>query len=147
MNRRRDRDQGGAAAVEFALIALPLFLIIFGAIQYGYHYWSLQTAAASARELARELAVGNDLDACTAVAADRAAAPALGPVDIDVVYLDDTGATVGQAVIGGKVQVTVSFVSLDTLPVPLPRDADGDVVVSETAEQRVHDLVPEPAAC
>ena len=35
--RGSDRDQHGAAAVEFALILLPFFLLIFGMIQYGIY--------------------------------------------------------------------------------------------------------------
>jgi Flp pilus assembly protein TadG len=137
----RPRDDAGSTVVEFALMALVLFTVMFGAIQYGYHYWALQTAAASARELARELAVGNDPTSCGAVAADRAGRPALGPVDVEVTY--DTGAPA----LGAVVTVTVTFESLGILPVPLPRDNTGKVVVSQTATQTVNDLEPDPSAC
>ncbi len=53
----RSRDDG-AAAVEFALIMLPLLLLIFGVITFGYGYFAQQGANAAAREGARLAAVG-----------------------------------------------------------------------------------------
>lgn len=54
---RRDRGSGGgdrgAAAVEFALVALPLFLILFGIIQYGFLFYELQGAAATSKDAAK----------------------------------------------------------------------------------------------
>ncbi|MDN4172853.1 TadE/TadG family type IV pilus assembly protein [Nocardioides sp. SOB77] len=137
--RRRDADLG-AVTIEFALIALVLFTVLFGAVQYGYHYWALSTASATARELAREVSVGNDVTACTTVAKSQASTAALGPVQVDVAYAPSRR-------LGATVTVTVSFRSLDTLPVPLPRDASGDVVVKETSSQVIHDLKPDPSAC
>jgi Flp pilus assembly protein TadG len=56
--RRRDRHDRGAAAVEFALVLVPLVTLIFGVIQYGYYFYQSHSAAASAREGARLAAVG-----------------------------------------------------------------------------------------
>jgi Flp pilus assembly protein TadG len=155
------RHEDGASVVEFALISLVLFTIIFGGIQYGYHYWSLSTASASARELARELAVGNDAAACVRVASERAGMPATGAVTVTVQYLDASGTSLGTATytngvlgtaavapaVGSRVSVTVSYPSLGALPVPLPRDSSGVVRVTETASQIVNDDVPDPLAC
>ncbi len=52
---RRDR---GAAAVEFALVALPLFLILFGIIQYGFLFYEVQGAASAAKDGARAASLG-----------------------------------------------------------------------------------------
>ena len=53
---RRDRGSGGgdrgAAAVEFALVAMPLFLILFGIIQYGFLFYQIQGAAAASKDIA-----------------------------------------------------------------------------------------------
>lgn len=51
--RRLARDEDGASAVEFAIAALPLFLFVFGALEYGRLMWSRialqETALATAR--------------------------------------------------------------------------------------------------
>jgi Flp pilus assembly protein TadG len=50
--RRRDPSRGGAA-VEFALV-LPIFmLLVMGALDYGYFFFSDQVVAGAAREGAR----------------------------------------------------------------------------------------------
>lgn len=54
---RLHRDEG-AAAVEFALVSLLLFLLVFGIIEFGFAFYSVQGAAAAAREGARRAAVG-----------------------------------------------------------------------------------------
>jgi Flp pilus assembly protein TadG len=53
----RSRDDRGAAAVEFGLIAMILFTLLFGIIQFGLWFWSWQTAAHAAREASRVAAV------------------------------------------------------------------------------------------
>jgi Flp pilus assembly protein TadG len=56
--RRRPHGEGGAAAVEFALISILLFLLIFGGITFGLAWFQRQAAAHAAREGARLAAVG-----------------------------------------------------------------------------------------
>lgn len=53
-HKRRER---GAAAVEFGLVALLLFTLLFGIIQFGFWFWAWQAAGHAAREAAREAAV------------------------------------------------------------------------------------------
>ena len=55
----RNSEQG-AMAVEFALVFPIVFVVMFGIVQYGIYFWGRSTAAASARESARQLAVGTD---------------------------------------------------------------------------------------
>ena len=58
LRRRRDQQgERGAAAVEFGLIALILFTLLFGIIQFSVWFWSWQTAAHAAREASRVAAV------------------------------------------------------------------------------------------
>jgi Flp pilus assembly protein TadG len=52
------RGQRGASAVEFALIAPVLFMIIFGIIGFGIAFMELQTIRGAVREGARISAVG-----------------------------------------------------------------------------------------
>jgi len=58
----RRKDQRGAAAVEFALV-LPIFIfLVFGIIQYGFYFWTAETANSAAREAARRVVVGDCWD-------------------------------------------------------------------------------------
>ena len=60
MSKRRRED--GAAAVEFALV-LPIFVfLLFGVIQFGFYFWTAETANSAAREAARRVVVGDCWD-------------------------------------------------------------------------------------
>jgi len=61
--RARRRDNRGAAAVEFALVLLPLITILLGTIQYGYYFFAAQSTSSAAREVTRRLIVGDCQDA------------------------------------------------------------------------------------
>lgn len=66
------RDQGGASAVEFALIAPLLFTLLLGIIQYGSLFLIQGRMTDTARDTARRLVVGdlaNESDAETYAAA------------------------------------------------------------------------------
>jgi Flp pilus assembly protein TadG len=56
--RAKLRREEGAAAVEFALIAGLLFMLIFGMIEYGFAFFQMQTLRGATREGARVAAVG-----------------------------------------------------------------------------------------
>lgn len=59
MPTSRTRDDRGAAAVEFVLVAVFLFIpLVFAMIQYSMYFWSTQSAANAARDAARRGAVG-----------------------------------------------------------------------------------------
>ena len=54
---RAQRDERGAAAVEFGLVALVFFTLLFGIIQFGLWFWAWQATAHAAREASRVAAV------------------------------------------------------------------------------------------
>lgn len=56
---RRSSDRG-AALVEFALIAVPLFLILFGTIEFASAFFQLNDVRHGAREGIRLIAVDSD---------------------------------------------------------------------------------------
>ena len=56
------REERGAAAVEFAIVALLLFAILFGTIQFGMAFNRSQGLQAAAREGARLAAIGATYD-------------------------------------------------------------------------------------
>ncbi|HVF21003.1 MAG TPA: TadE/TadG family type IV pilus assembly protein [Mycobacteriales bacterium] len=67
---RRPRGDGGAAAVEFALVSVLLLMLVFGIIGFGIALYRQQAASHGAREGARLAAVGigtgnPTMDSCT----------------------------------------------------------------------------------
>jgi Flp pilus assembly protein TadG len=58
--RKLGKDQEGAAAVEFALVATVLLLIVFGIIEFGIWLSQYEAMASAAREGARIAAVRGD---------------------------------------------------------------------------------------
>ena len=135
---RRVRDDRGSTIVEFALVAPVVLILLLAIVQYGYHFWALETASATAREAARRLVVGTDPVCTVAQARQHAEAPGVGSTSPSVTYAFDSGEPRG--VRGDLVTVTVSFQSLDIGLLPLP----GGGVVTETASNRVEN-VPEDA--
>ena len=63
---RGRRPDEGAAAVEFALVSLILFALIFGIIAFGFALYNQQGAVQAAREAARKASVGVDNTNCQA---------------------------------------------------------------------------------
>ncbi len=60
--RRFRRDQRGSPAVEFALIAPVLILLVFGIVQFGFAFYTYNEMLNGAREGARRLAVGTTME-------------------------------------------------------------------------------------
>jgi Flp pilus assembly pilin Flp len=145
MRMRRTREDG-ATALEFGLIVPIIFLGIFGIIQYGFMFWSLQTASATAREAARSLIVGT-VESCTLTrATDLARNPSVGGTPTaTATYYDASGAVVPAPVEGGLVEVEVALETLSlNLPfLPLPDGGN----VRQTAEARVENVPAVPLAC
>lgn len=145
----RRRREDGAAALEFGLVVPVILMMILGTIQYGYLYWSLQTAKATAREAARQLIVGTDWACTEQEALAKASSPAVGTTapTIQATYYAADGVTAATApgVAGGVVTVTVRFESLDmNIPfLPVPNDA----VVEQEMSARVENVPPAPLPC
>ena len=106
----RRKDQRGAAAVEFALV-LPIFVaLVFGIIQYGYYFWTAESANSAAREAARRVVVGDCWDNTKMTNYIRSQAP-------NTTAASKTATNVG---VGKNVTVTVTADSdiLGFFPVP-----------------------------
>jgi Flp pilus assembly protein TadG len=86
----RLRREDGAAAVEFALIAGVLAMLIFGMLQYGLAFFQLQNLRAASREGARIGAVGASVTQIKQRVAD-ASLGALPPnsASVNVYYTSD----------------------------------------------------------
>ena len=136
------RSERGSNVVEFALVfSFVVLPLMFGIVQYGYQFWSLQTADAAAREAARSLSVGTTW-ACTRTAALAAVdLPALSGPQAPAVTMAYPAGTPPK--IGDVVEVRVQFSSLDIGFLPVP--ARG--VIDRTARARVENVPSTPLAC
>jgi len=134
---RTRRDQDGAAAVEFALLAPIVLLLVFAIIQYGLYFWADQGGSDAARDAARLAAVGDPISCSTFQSNVQSSIDNMGSnFDITRSYTDSDGD--GLIEVGDNVTVTVTFDSID-LHIPfLPFIKDGQV--SSTAKARVEFL-------
>jgi len=94
MNRYKQR---GLSTVEFAIVALVLFMMIFAVIEVGRAFFVASALDEASRRGARMAAVCpvNDPAISQAAAFNNAVIPNLDAGDIVVEYLDGTGANVG----------------------------------------------------
>lgn len=142
---RAHRQQRGAAAVEFALIVLPLMLILFGILQYGLYFWAKQAGSAAVRDGARRLAVApncTNLDGYVKTRVGQAVAT-WGSATVAVTNAE--GNTSSATEVGDVVTLTVKFNAID-LNLPLiPFVADG--LVKETAQTRVENVPATAVVC
>ena len=124
--------------MEFALV-IPLVLsLMLGTVQYSLYFWGRQTAAASAREAARRLAVGTYWECTQTEALLRVANAGNGAV-VTMRY-DHAGNT---AVIGSLVEVTVAMSTLGPLLFPVPDRG----AITEVAQSRVENIPAQPLGC
>ncbi len=143
----RRREERGATALEFGLVAPLMLLLVFGLVQYGYLFWALTTASANAREAARKLAVGQDWVACVQPKiAEHAGQAALSTVVSTYRWTDAAGTTLTRPVQRGDyVEVQVAYDSLDLHFPFLPMPSGGRV--DETARRQVENVPDSPPAC
>jgi Flp pilus assembly protein TadG len=124
-------DETGAVAVEFALVAMLLFTLLFGIIQFGLWFWCWQTGAHAAREAARFAAVEPCDDAGIAGKASAAldGAPVTGGAPtVDVTPPADMR-------VGAEITVRVQFTTVDLGFFP-----GFDGVIDKSATSRVENV-------
>jgi Flp pilus assembly protein TadG len=141
----RRRPETGASAVEFALVMPILLVLVFGLIQYGLYFWAVQGGADAARHAARLSAVGKP-PACAdfrSDVGDQVSRFSQGTPTITRTYTNAESNIAADAEIGDRVEVTVTFNSIDLNLPFVPFINDGQV--SETVEARV-DYAPVPLA-
>lgn len=134
--RRRHKDEGGAAAVEFALLFVPFVILIFATIQFAYYFWTAETTNSAAREVARRVVVGDCWGAISAYAEQHG-----GPgIESATVSPDPATLSVGD-------RITVEVVSDSNLGV-LPFDFGLPATVTRSYEARMEvDAPSEDDAC
>jgi Flp pilus assembly protein TadG len=125
-------------AVEFALVFPLVVAVMFGIIQYGVYFWGRSTAAASARESARQLAVGTDWT-CSHDEAVAKTDRAGNAVVVTRRYVNATNT----AAVGDLVEVTVHAKTLAPNLLPLPSHG----AITEVATARVANIPTGPLGC
>ena len=105
-------SERGAAAVEFALVAPILVMLLLGIMEFGRAYNAQVSLTSAAREGVRVMAVSNN--PTSARAAAKNAAVSLNPalVDADIVFSSTNGTSSCTA--SHQVTVTITY-SLKTL--------------------------------
>ena len=127
---RQRRSEQGAAAVEFGLIAIILFTLLFGIIQFGFWFWSWQAAAHAAREASRVAAV----TPCSSSAITTAGTNALNGVpktNTPSVTISKTS----PVKVGDDITVRVEFTTVDMGFFP-----GFDGIVDKSATSRVENV-------
>jgi hypothetical protein len=139
------RSDRGASAVEFALVSVLLFAVLFGILQYGVYFWQLQGGAAAVREAARQSAVGMwDCTLLRTQTTSRVPAPAGGAVTVKRRYIAAAGgAATTSPKIGDDVEVTVSFSTLKIGFLPMPNNG----LVLSAARARVETTTSSTQTC
>ncbi len=124
------RQESGSALVEFALVLLPLALLLCGICQYGFIYAALLTVRNATVVGARYGALVTSTNTPTGDQISSVAQNALGPMlstnDLSTVVTVDTNATVGGA--PGAVSVTIQYKLPLILPWVVPGKAAGDTL-------------------
>lgn len=141
--RSSNRDESGAAVVEFALIMVPFLVLAFGLIQYGMYFASAQAGSHAVNTAIRELSVGkcthgNELE--TFIEEKLAGSFKVGTATVSTSYLNSDGSTPADpqaqnVTVGGEVTLTVTFESVNMNFPLLPFLADAEV--TRTVDARV----------
>lgn len=105
--RHHDRNDHGAAAVEFALIVPILILLLFGIFEFGRAYNTQISLSGAAREGARVMAISNNVG--NATSATIVAAPSVTPAPTVVI-------TPASCTPGANVTVTATRVQAYNIP-------------------------------
>lgn len=107
----RLRSESGAVAIEFAIVLVPLILILTGILDFGSAYRSALSVTAAAREGARSMVVGSTVAAAknATIAASHGLSPPLTPGQISISFTGGTPAATTTCTAGATVTVTVTY--------------------------------------
>jgi len=128
----RRRGERGAAAVEFGLIAIILFTLLFGIIQFSLWFWAWQAGGHAAREAARVAAVSpcDSAKIATAGKAPVTGAPAASTPSVTITKSSPVK-------VGDGITVKVQFNSINIGFFPWFNPA-----ISKSATSRVENVPP-----
>ncbi|GAB3263021.1 TadE/TadG family type IV pilus assembly protein [Kineosporia babensis] len=132
---------GGAVAVEFALVLPLLMLFLFGVIQYGYGLFQLQSFGAALTEVSRGASTGigdcTDFDRLLGTAVSQNGISPAEVTDAKLEWLGSDGqVTSAPQRVLGQVRITATYRPFD-LGIPLVPFPDTITRSSTTAVQGV----------
>ena len=147
----RRRDEGGATAVEFALVMLPLLYLVFGIIQYGLYFYAAQSGTHAAGDAVRRIVVGDCKNESTELKPflhtrlGSASTTSAANIDVTQVFKDASNASVVTPVVGGSVTLTITFDAINMhFPfIPLPNSGE----VERTVHGRIEDTTATSNGC
>jgi Flp pilus assembly protein TadG len=132
---RRGSDQEGQALVEFAVLSTPLFLILLGAIQFGFIYATQITVVNMARDGARTAAYygttepSSDTDVLAAIKGDAGALSTATPAPLSITV---SPATQASRTAGSAIKVTVTYSQTIIFPWVMPGNVN-TITVTQSA--------------
>lgn len=126
--RKRQENEQGAAAVEFALVLVPFLLLVFGMINFGVVFAQNLALNNAARQAARSGAVDDGGVTCADIdtnAREDSKSLALTDANIDdITVVIDPGCSSGMPCEGSSpgdsVNVTLTYSSDFLVPWPIP---------------------------
>jgi len=150
---RARRGQDGAAAVEFALLAPVLILLVCGLIQYGWYFYAMQSGTSAVGEATRRMAVGDcqtsgEVQSLLKARLGPATSVAASGITVTPVYTKADGTTTTPSApgeIGGTVTLTATFPTLN-LNLPLISAPNGGTV-TRSATARIEDISSMTGGC
>ena len=113
---KRFQAREGAAAVEFALVAPLLFLILFMTIEASRFLMSLHSVAGAAREANRVFAVRNDQAAAEQVALEYMQRSFFNIQELELTFTTEPSSIEGFEVLSCEVEIDYEDVSLISDP-------------------------------
>jgi Flp pilus assembly protein TadG len=114
-------SERGAVAVEFALLAPVLILLLLGIMEFGRAYNTQITLSSAAREGVRVMAINNN--AATARTAVKTAAAGLQPALADAnIIISPTNCTTGAQM---TVRITYTLPTMTGIAGPFPMEGKG----------------------
>jgi Flp pilus assembly protein TadG len=132
-SRLDDRTERGASAVEFALVVIPLLLVIGGIVNFGVAFANQLSLDNAVRQAARagvvDITPAPDLEAIV----NDQYHPLAGSSDPQVTFVDRTtceGSSFGES-LGLTAEVTTEFI----FPWPVPESVLPSEVVQESEAQ------------
>lgn len=126
VRRRRGREERGAAALEFALVLVPLLMIVGGILNFGLAFSQKLALDNAVRQAARAAVVDNDPTVATDVIDEAEASfndasiGRDGEVATFVVAAEGGGSTCEDSDFGDRITVTGTFKSKFMFPWMLP---------------------------